>query len=484
MSGSLIAIQSRYIIVGSGPGGSLAACLLAEAGEEVLVLEEGLEDAEFRIPPFSRPEMEEKYRNGGITMAFGRSRIQYIEGCCLGGGGEVNSGLYHRLPESIRERWQNRWQVTGLDAISLEAFSLANERELSVSFLPGEAPKPSSLLAEGAASLGFYCVEAPRWQRYDVPEPGGKRQTMSATMLPRAVKAGAIIRTDAKAVKITRGSGCWHVEAMTGIKRGEPKREIFTGQKLILAAGAIQTPVLLQRNRLGKRAGKFLQMHPTLKVTAVFPEEVNTLDMGVPVHQVKAFGTDMSMGCSISSPHYLMASFKDTPGGAALVRDLWPRMASYYVMITPDKRGRVRALPGFKDPLVTFPLTYRDRTILSLGLKRLCEILFAAGTESLYLSIKGMPPINSRAELGGIPQAVPPKESELMTIHLTSSCPMSDDPALGVTDSWGAVHGEENLYIADAGLLCTAPGVNPQGPLMAVVRRNVTHWLEQQRKNP
>lgn len=465
--------------MGSGPGGSLAACLLAETGEDVLILEEGIEYAGNHIPPFSLPEMEEKYRNGGITMAFGSPRIQYVEACCLGGGSEVNSGLYHRLPESVREYWRNRWQVTGLDAASLEAFSLVNEQELSVSLLPGEAPKPSSLLAEGAAALGLYCVETPRWQRYDVPEPGGRRQTMRETMLPRAAKAGAVIRADVKVGEITNVGGRWRLDALVGTRSGEPRREIFIGQKLILAAGAIQTPALLQRNRLGKKAGRFLHLHPTLKVTAVFPDEINTLDMGVPVHQVKAFGTDMSMGCSISSPHYLMASFKDSPDGASLVRDIWPRMASYYVMITPDKRGRVQALPGFKDPLVTFPLTRRDRTMLSVGLKSLCEILFAAGAVSLYPSIKGMPPIRSGTDLDVIPQAVPRKETELMTIHLTSSCAMSDDPELGVTDAWGAVNGEENLYVADAGLLCSAPGVNPQGPLMAVVRRNVTHWLEQ-----
>jgi choline dehydrogenase-like flavoprotein len=65
-----------------------------------------------------------------------------------------------------------------------------------------------------------------------------------------------------------------------------------------------------------------------------------------------------------------------------------------------------------------------------------------------------------------------------MTIHLTSSSAMSEDPALGVTNSWGAVHGERNLFVCDAGLLCTAPGVNPQGPLFSVVRRNIEHWLE------
>ena len=44
-------------------------------------------------------------------------------------------------------------------------------------------------------------------------------------------------------------------------------------------------------------------------------------------------------------------------------------------------------------------------------------------------------------------------------------------------DSFGRVHGLKNLNIADASLLCTAPGVNPQGSVMAFARRNVMRFL-------
>jgi len=39
----------------------------------------------------------------------------------------------------------------------------------------------------------------------------------------------------------------------------------------------------------------------------------------------------------------------------------------------------------------------------------------------------------------------------------------------------------ENLFIADASLLCTAPGVNPQGTIMALARRNALHFLARTR---
>ena len=35
------------------------------------------------------------------------------------------------------------------------------------------------------------------------------------------------------------------------------------------------------------------------------------------------------------------------------------------------------------------------------------------------------------------------------------------------------------LYVNDASLLPTSPGVNPQGTIMAIARRNATHWADQ-----
>jgi choline dehydrogenase-like flavoprotein len=76
-----------------------------------------------------------------------------------------------------------------------------------------------------------------------------------------------------------------------------------------------------------------------------------------------------------------------------------------------------------------------------------------------------------------IPDVLPADRTSLMTIHLFSSCPMGEDRGLCAADSFGRVHGEEGLWIADASLLPGPPGVNPQGSLMAIVRRNVAQFL-------
>jgi len=80
-----------------------------------------------------------------------------------------------------------------------------------------------------------------------------------------------------------------------------------------------------------------------------------------------------------------------------------------------------------------------------------------------------------------LPAIVPQGLGNLMTIHLFSSCPMGEDQSKSAVNSFGQVHGHKNLFVSDASILCSAPGVNPQGTLMAIARRNAMHFLEARR---
>ena len=50
----------------------------------------------------------------------------------------------------------------------------------------------------------------------------------------------------------------------------------------------------------------------------------------------------------------------------------WRRISVYYAAITSEGRGKVRAVPGLRDPIVTYGLTGRDRSLLGSGLARHC----------------------------------------------------------------------------------------------------------------
>ncbi len=467
-------LDCEIAVVGSGPGGALTAALLAEAGRNVLLVEEGPFYPLESCAPFSKTEMLQKYRNGGQTLALGANKIAYVEGRCVGGGSEINSGLYHRTPPEVLETWRTEFRVEALAEADLRPHFEACEQDLSVSFLPGPAPAASLKLHQGATRLGWQSLEVPRWFRYDHQRPGaGTRQSMTKTYVPRFLRAGGKLLPRTRVRRIRQEAGRWLLQAdhaAIGAVR-------IRAQTLFVCGGAIQTPALLRRSGLTQNIGRSLQLHPTLKITASFAEPVNSADMGVPVHQVKEFAPRLSFGCSISTPPYLALGLLDYPRSAPELRGTWRQMANYYAMITPEGHGTVRPLGRFRDPLVRFELTAEDRRALADGLRKLSELLFAAGAEALYPGLTQGTPLLGPKDLRQLPEVLPIGRANLMTIHLFSSCPIGEDKTKCAADSFGRVHGFRNLFIADASLLCTAPGVNPQGSIMALARRNALHFL-------
>lgn len=467
-----------HIVIGSGPGGAITGCMLAEAGKEVLVLEEGgyfdLQD----IEPFSIEEMKHKYRNGGLTLAFGKIKVNYVEGKCVGGGSEVNSGLYHRTPKEVLARWRNDFQLKDADEASLEPYYLQCEKDVCISYNPGVLSKASLKLAEGAERKGWSQQEVPRWFSYsgkmdDEGQAEGIKMSMTQTYLPRMMQAGGRLMPQTRVLKIVQAGGQQVIHCEHQGQRFE-----LTCKYCFVCAGAVHTPQILHKSGLGKHIGERFLLHPTIKVTALFKEEVNREGMGVPVHQVKEFAPRFSFGCSISTPPYLAMAMTDHPGSAAMVNTDWKKMAIYYAMTNASGKGGVKAMPFYKDPLVQYGITSEEEKHLAEGLKKLCELLFAAGAEVLYPSIAGSSPLHSMEDVQRLPESIPPATSNLMTIHLFSSCPMGENRNICATDSYGKLHGVEGVYINDASLLPTALGVNPQGSIMAFALRNIHHFIK------
>src|SRR5882724_4835049 len=467
-------LSCEIAVIGSGPGGAITACLLAEAGRKVLLIEEGAYLSLESCVPFTREEMALKYRNGGQTVAMGANKISYVEGRCVGGGSEINSGLYHRTPPDVLETWRKDFKVEGLDETDLLPHFEACEKELSVSLLPGPAPTASLKLHAGATQLGWKSIEVPRWFRYDAGTGNeGKRQSMTETFVPRFLKTGGTILPRTCVETLRQEGGKWTLNARHA-SMGPVRIEAET---IFVCGGAVQTPALLRRSGITGNIGNSLRLHPTIKVVAKFAETVNSAQMGVPVHQVKEFAPRISFGCSISTPPYLALALLEHPDQVREVSRSWQKMATYYSMITGEGRGMARPLPKFQPPLVLFRLTPRDRRDLGEGLLKLCEALFEGGAKTLYPGVARSPQLFKHDDLNKLPDALPSGLASLMTIHLFSSCPMGEDQAKCATNSFGRVHGFKNLYVNDASLLCTAPGVNPQGSVMALARRNVMRFL-------
>jgi choline dehydrogenase-like flavoprotein len=156
----------------------------------------------------------------------------------------------------------------------------------------------------------------------------------------------------------------------------------------------------------------------------------------------------------------------------------WRDIAVYYAAITSEGRGRVTALPGLRDPLVTYRLTARDRALLGQGLARLTLVMLAAGAHEVYPSFRNAPIVRTRADLATASSSFAATAASVMTVHLCSTVPMGEDRSRAAADSFGRLHGADNVYVNDASLLPDAPGVNPQASVMAIAARNARRMAE------
>lgn len=465
------------VVIGSGPGGATTAHLLAEHGKQVLLLEEGPDLPLESCEPFGVEEMTQKYRAGGLNPALGNAKVAFVEGRTVGGGSEINSGLYHRTPPEILERWRTEFQLRQSGEEDMQPHFRYCEEALEVGTYPGPIPLASRKLEQGAGHLGWRVLEVPRWFRYDGttgPDgcPRGTRQSMSKTFVPRALRAGATLMADSRVQRLRREGNRWMVDIA---QRGKTLR--VEADTVFVCGGAVQTPLLLRRSGITRNVGNSLAMHPTVKAVALFDEQVNHEALGVAVHQVKEFSPRIGFGCSISSPPHLALALSDYPACAPLVKSQWRHMAIYYAMITGPHAGSVRGVFGLPDPLIRYQLSERDLRDLATGLRHLSKLLLAAGARTVYPCLPGAREIHAEDELTKIPGTLAAGRANLMTIHLFSSCPMGEDQDRCAVDSMGRVHGMPGLVVNDASLIPTAMGVNPQGTVMALARRNTLHAL-------
>ncbi|MEQ1701588.1 MAG: GMC family oxidoreductase N-terminal domain-containing protein, partial [Ilumatobacteraceae bacterium] len=350
----------------------------------------------------------------------------------------------------------------------------------SVGTVPGKYTEPSEVLRRGADALGWRNGEIPRWMTY--PTAGkkgggdatsGERQSMTRTYLPRAMKAGARLAVGCRVDRLVQRSG---KASSADTTLADGSRGTITFRHVFVCGGAIQSPALLQRSGIHGHIGKTLAVHPTVKLAARFPEALNVPD-DVPVHQVKEFAPHLSFGGSASNPGLVALNLLDQWSSFKHAVTQWQHISVYYAAITSEGRGRVRSFPRMKDPVVTYGLTIRDRELLRSGLARLALLMLEAGAVEVYPSFKGAPSVKNRRDLATMQKAFSATKATVMTVHLCSTVPMGEKAGQTGADSFGLVHGCSNIYVNDASLLPTAPGVNPQASVMAFAIRNARRFV-------
>jgi len=476
-------LSCQVLVIGSGAGGASVAATLAEAGIDVLMLEEGPYIPAAEAPAGISASMLSMWRGGGLLATLG-SQIAFAEGRCVGGGTEINSAIFQRTPDSVVRHWAAANGLGDFSPESLAPYFARAAAAVNASLTAGPAGPPTEILARAGAAMGWKVAQLERAQNGCVGTnlcsaacPTGGKGSMTATLIPRALMRGARLLPRARLQKLIQRNGrAGGAIAMAVGPDGRCHKVTIAAETIFLCAGTTQTPALLSRSGLKGPIGQSFQLHPTIRLLARFKDPINAQRYRLPLVAITEFMPELRFGGSIFSlPTFGMALAEDWTNRAGLLPD-YGRHAIYYAMIKPDGAGRIRTLPGIGEPVTSYRLTERDRRRLWQGTQMLAGALLAAGAEHVTPSVVGHPGWSDAAMAArdGAPGA---SRVNLMSIHLFASCPMGEKAGIHPVDSLGRLRGLENVMVADGSVLPGAPGVNPQGTIMALAMRTADAWL-------
>ena len=479
--------KSDVVVIGSGPGGAIVAKELAEAGHDVVLLEEGPPLGKNDFVQEAGESMQRTLREGGSRAARGNLVTPTMQAVCLGGGSVINSAICARPPAWVFDKWSDR---TGIDTITRAELDPHFDR---VEALLGVEPTHHEVQGErnlrfkmGCEALGI--SSEPTWRNVQkclgsaecfTGCRNGAKMSVDVTYVQAAIRAGARVYTSVRAEKIVsdgrRATGVSGriVEPFTKKALGQAS---FDAKLVVLAAGCMATPIILMRSGLGGDwVGRDLRFHPGLALMALFPERIDPWKGATQgYHSLHYLEKGLKLEVLWSPPAVLATRL---PGlGHDYQRHLlgYDRMAPFDVICAADKSsGRVRPRPGSWDPDIQFHLHDDDVLLMREGMGILSDLCWAAGAEQILPGLANVPEVIRSKEEAEVIRTTPMAANDgiIASNHAFCTTRMSKKPEDGVVDEDGRCHGLDNLYIADTGIFAASSGVNPMLLCMALADR-------------
>jgi len=477
--------EAEIAVVGTGAGGSVVGAELAEAGRDVLFLEEGGYHPTSSFNPYLAESLPRLYRDAGGTIIMGRPPIPYAEGRCVGGGTVVNGGMAWRPPEEVLDAWEALTGQPDLGPRSMEPLLDRVEARIHAKPQhPASIGDDSRLLEEGARRMGWRYEHNPRAQDRCVGSnqcitgcPTGAKQSTLLGYMPRALSAGARCMTEVRAHQLWIEHGrCVGVlgKAINPSSREEDIDVRVRAKAVVVACGAIQTPFLLLRHRLGRpsrQLGKNFLCHPNTKVVAVYPTDLYAWQGVSQGGQIREFREEGILMAENAVPPGTAAAQIPFLGQEAL--DLMKRynaMAMTGVLVEDSHAGTVTR--SFGAPMARYSITRYDHERFLRGVRYLATLHFEMGAEKVILPFSNFHVAESVDDLRHIERTQRSRSTiELFTVHMMGTCRMGSRPERSVVNLDGELWDLPGCYVADASLFPTAVGVNPQVTIMALATR-------------
>src|SRR5947209_16584322 len=126
-----VAIEADAVVVGTGAGGGVTAEVLAEAGFNVVLVEEGplQSSSDFRMR--EADAYRQLYQESAARKTKDKA-ISILQGRCVGGGTTVNWTSSFRTPPVTLAHWAHAFGITGFDVDDLEPWFERMEARLAI----------------------------------------------------------------------------------------------------------------------------------------------------------------------------------------------------------------------------------------------------------------------------------------------------------------------------------------------------------------
>jgi cholesterol oxidase len=511
------------IVIGSGFGGAITACRLAEAGYKVLILERGRRWDKSNYP--RRPEdmwlwnNEHPEREQGWLDFHAFPHMSVATGAAVGGGSLIYANISCEAPASVFEtgwpkevtyaelkphydtvakfmsvqpvpanQWTNRMKLMQEAAQKTGAGARFKQLELAVSFDPAwsyDLPDPFNIVqskryvnAQGVEQ--GTCVHL---GNCDIGCDVDAKNTLDRNYIPWAEKHGAEVRPLHLATDIQPMDGGYKV-SFDELGQGARTPGSQTARIVIVAAGSLGSTELLLRcreiNQTLQNISPFLGRNWSSNGDFLTPAFYDGRDVG------PSRGPTITCAIDFLDRSCQGQSFWIEDGG-------FPNMLLDYanrIDTSPTKNEAAKLL------LDAFHHLMRGSDVFQNVMPWFAQGVDAAnGTLSMHHDLfTGEPCLNLAWDIGKSKQTidaivgmhlklaaatgghpiVPPTWSllhSLVTPHPLGGCGMGDTQLTGVVNHGGEVFNYKNLYVIDGAIVPEALGVNPSRTIGALAER-------------
>jgi choline dehydrogenase-like flavoprotein len=470
-------VECEIVVVGTGAGGAVVGRELADRGYAVVFIEEGSRQRRNDFLGSFVHAHSTYFRN---TLTLGNSPVTLLMGKLVGGSTAVNTGTSLRPPPWVLEEWSSRLDTDDFSVEGLGPYFDRVEGILQVSPPERRFIGPiADVFDRGSAAFGWSAKPIPRnavgceGQGFcDYGCAQGARRSVDISYLPGALEKGAMVITDLRAERVMLENG-----RAVGVSARDAKGNEFRvrGKAVILAGGAIPTPMMLLRQGLANgsgEVGKNLSLHPSGGFGGYFDERIEP-EKYIPQGYMMDEFLREGMLVVAAQPDLNIAHMMFPFTGQRLMRaiDSLPHLALFGVMIRDKARGRVWTdVKG--NPAMTYNLLPEDLELMHKAIVRTGEMCLAAGARRLYTGLVGRDAIESAAEFDRFKsQPITASELALVSYHPLGTCRMGRDPKTSVVDLDHQAWDVPGLFIVDGSTVPGPPGVNPQITIMAMATR-------------